>query len=248
MSNKKYYGNEQYYIDAFERLDAVGKNTWNWAAFFLGPCWMAYRKMYAYSFLALMFDFFVPYLGFSFIVNILLGIFGNALYYRVVKNRIVNGYHLIENFQPVSIMSGLFAGAFVFIPFLADEFLRRKHFQKNMSKDGDQAVSNFEISSENIGAYLYEFRKKHIASWIADAVIAICFVPQIILSLFIFKPDSFKKIRHHLSYYEEHHEAHIETEKKADDKALVKRLKNFEKMAGELNKVTQNLNATSDKH
>lgn len=73
---------------------------------------MAYRKMYAYSFIALLLAYpifwtmlmpffplaplfsFVSVLGgFPFIVHILLGLFGNALYYRVVKKRITQGYH-----------------------------------------------------------------------------------------------------------------------------------------------------------
>ena len=43
--SSKYYGNEKYYLDTFERLDAVGKNTRNWSAFFFGPCWLVCIKL-----------------------------------------------------------------------------------------------------------------------------------------------------------------------------------------------------------
>ena len=154
--SKKYYGNEQYYIDAFEKLDAVGKNTWNWAAFFFGPSWMAYRKMYAYSFIALLLTYsfvwtmiaplfaFTPFIPFGamsgggpFLAHILFGLFGNALYYQVVKKRIARGYHLVENFRPTSIPCGLSYGFFGFVSFFADEFLKRQHFQRTNQINSD---------------------------------------------------------------------------------------------------------------
>ena len=51
MEENSYDSEEEYYIRAFKRLDETGKQTWNWAAFFFSGSWMAYRKMYLYSFL-----------------------------------------------------------------------------------------------------------------------------------------------------------------------------------------------------
>ena len=42
---------EVYYLNAIKRLEKSGEYTWNWAAFFFGGAWMAYRKMYLYAFL-----------------------------------------------------------------------------------------------------------------------------------------------------------------------------------------------------
>lgn len=42
---------EVYYLNAIKRLEKSGEHTWNWAAFFFGGAWMAYRKMYLYAFL-----------------------------------------------------------------------------------------------------------------------------------------------------------------------------------------------------
>ncbi len=37
-----------YYIPRFRQISGKGKNThWNWAAFFFGPLWLLYRKMYS---------------------------------------------------------------------------------------------------------------------------------------------------------------------------------------------------------
>lgn len=36
-----------YYMDKFEYMELYDtKTSWNWAAFFFGPFWMVYRKMY----------------------------------------------------------------------------------------------------------------------------------------------------------------------------------------------------------
>lgn len=74
---------------------------WNWAAFFFGPLWLAYRKSYFYAFLALLIEVtygsyviqlgggvfeykmtaFLPY-------RIILGFIGTSLYFRKwIKNR-----------------------------------------------------------------------------------------------------------------------------------------------------------------
>ncbi|MBR1734311.1 MAG: DUF2628 domain-containing protein [Alphaproteobacteria bacterium] len=241
----KYYGNEKYYLDAFERLDAVGKNTWNWSAFFFGPCWLAYRKMHAYSFLAFLFTylsfwtafipffFWIPFGGFPLILHILLGIFGNALYYRIVKKRVTQGYHLLENFKPTSIPCGLSCGALGVISFIADEFLRRKHFQTEEIEKTNQELSDFSL--ENIGSYLNEFRQKHIASRIADIIICLILItPSIIVPMtishfsiknfdkFMHTDNGGKTFYHHSHYYEkngnkENYSEKIYTEKAIDE-------------------------------
>ncbi len=40
----------EYYLPRFRRMAKNGKHSsWNWAAFFFGPLWLLYRKMYAYG-------------------------------------------------------------------------------------------------------------------------------------------------------------------------------------------------------
>lgn len=41
------------------------KASWNWAAFFFGPFWLAYRKMYKLAALALLLTFFIPLVFFN---------------------------------------------------------------------------------------------------------------------------------------------------------------------------------------
>ncbi len=41
------------------------KVSWNWAAFFFGPFYLAYRKMYGYAFLALLLIFLIPFVCFN---------------------------------------------------------------------------------------------------------------------------------------------------------------------------------------
>lgn len=44
--------NTDYYLSKFEQFSTGGsKASWNWPFFFLGPGWLAYRKMWGYSFL-----------------------------------------------------------------------------------------------------------------------------------------------------------------------------------------------------
>lgn len=43
--------NAQYYIPRFRRIGAGGSGGWNWAAFFLGPFWLFYRKQFGLGWL-----------------------------------------------------------------------------------------------------------------------------------------------------------------------------------------------------
>ena len=46
-----------YYLPRFRRISRNGSNTsWNWAAFFLGPLWLLYRKMYGLGILVMVLD------------------------------------------------------------------------------------------------------------------------------------------------------------------------------------------------
>ena len=39
---------DSYYRGKWSRMDNRSTSAWNWAAFFFGPFWLAYRKMYSY--------------------------------------------------------------------------------------------------------------------------------------------------------------------------------------------------------
>lgn len=46
-----------YYLPRFRRMSRNGKNlSWNWAAFFFGPLWLLYRKMYVPGALVILLD------------------------------------------------------------------------------------------------------------------------------------------------------------------------------------------------
>lgn len=83
--------------------DPSSSVSWNWAAFFLGPFWLGYRKMYRHIFiwfgLFLLLDLFDVLIGntyevssinyiVSFVLYLLVGMFGNALYYRHAKKQV----------------------------------------------------------------------------------------------------------------------------------------------------------------
>ncbi len=232
--NNLHYGSERYYADVFELLDKSGKHTWNWAAFFFGPCWMAYRKMYLYSLLGLLLAY--PAIGifatfisglscllfpvcfatgaFAFgtgmwmlfcmplIVHCLYGYFGNALYYRIVRQRIFEGYHLIDQYKPTSITAGLSCGVFGFIICISDIIIRNIHFsKKEQQENSDRKISNqHEISQQNIIAYLNENRHKHWVSWIADIIVCICLLSPTIIVPTIVSHYSEQKINRFMNF------------------------------------------------
>lgn len=212
--SRLHYGSERYYTEAFELLDKSGRHTWNWAAFFFGPCWMAYRKMYLYALLVLLLAY--PAVGvlatfisgvlcilfpicfasgaFAFstgmwmffcmplIVHCLYGYFGNALYYRIIRRRVSEGYHLIDQYQPTSIMASLSCGILGFIIYVSDLIVRNIYF----SKQKKQENSNCEISRQNIITYLNENKNKHWISWVADVIVFICLLsPAVIVPTII---------------------------------------------------------------
>lgn len=171
--------NSKYYLDAFKKLDE-GRISWNWAAFFLQGMWMFYRKMYLYGLFSLILDFATFFVimsspsirtafGLSFICNIaykcLYGYFGNRIYYSVVKERIADGYHLMDEYKSTSKSLAIL---FIFLPsvylyYLADVLANEKYF-RSVSR-GDNSVNE-----KNILKYLAQDRQNHIQGKIAIAV------------------------------------------------------------------------------
>ncbi len=93
--------NTEHYFNHWKNNE--NKNTfssWNWASFFLGGYWLLYRKLYAWfvgvtivDFLAVaILDNFSPLLAglIPLIIMILLGIFGNCMYIRHSKKKILS--------------------------------------------------------------------------------------------------------------------------------------------------------------
>lgn len=84
-----------YYKDKWEQVIINRKffKGINWAAFFLGPIWMGYRKMYFYLLLfvlacLLMVAFNIP----AILTFIPLGIAANVIYFLFVRNKLVGLY------------------------------------------------------------------------------------------------------------------------------------------------------------
>ncbi|GHU16612.1 hypothetical protein FACS189472_02050 [Alphaproteobacteria bacterium] len=120
--NDKTLTAEEYYFIAFKILEDHGKHTWNWAAFFFGSMWLFYRKMpllgTLYAIFELVYSFHLENLYdtaslttkvialiLAFLPGILIGAFGNAIYYDRVKKNIKKGYHMCKKYSPTSILS-----------------------------------------------------------------------------------------------------------------------------------------------
>ena len=75
-----------YYIPKFVEFEALNKKvSWNWAAFFFAPYWLAYRKMLGYGILTAIVNM-IPLVGL--VTMILFGLYGNYLYYRDTKEEV----------------------------------------------------------------------------------------------------------------------------------------------------------------
>ncbi len=96
--------NSYYYIQNFSKFTIVGKEqfcaTWNWSCFFFTFLWMLYRKMYLLS-LVTFIVFCIP--GFNIILHIVAGILGNYLYYKHIKQKIleIRAIHSLHNYNAV---------------------------------------------------------------------------------------------------------------------------------------------------
>lgn len=85
--------NAYYYMGKFDEMPAAGDFIpgWNWSAFFLGLWWFLYRKMYVYAALAwavtLILSPATAGAG-GLAAMVLMGIFGNSLYRKFVREEI----------------------------------------------------------------------------------------------------------------------------------------------------------------
>jgi hypothetical protein len=82
--------NAIYYIHQFSKFNISGTEkytlSWNWSSCGFTFVWMLYRKMYIQALITFVI-FCIP--GMNFIVHIVAGVAGNYIYYRHVKERIV---------------------------------------------------------------------------------------------------------------------------------------------------------------
>ena len=168
--------NIEYYLDAFKKLDE-GRSSWNWAAFFFQGMWMFYRKMYLYGIFSLLIDCSVFFLitsshsvsavfglstVFNFAYKCLYGYFGNRIYYSVVKERIADGYHFMDQYKSTSKSLAIL---FVFLPsvyfyYLADILANEEYFRTKSRGDNS-------VNEENILKYLAQDKQNHVQGKIA---------------------------------------------------------------------------------
>ena len=80
--------NETYYARKFAPLRTGRVISWNWAAFFFGPLWMAYRKMKAPALINIFLLSSLFWFGMLWslpLLMVLQGVLGNWAYYRYVR-------------------------------------------------------------------------------------------------------------------------------------------------------------------
>jgi hypothetical protein len=99
---------DQYYRNVYGKITSGKDFVWNWSAFFGGPLWFLYRKMYLFGFLwAALIEKYFSWMGFFsekllwFLILLLLpwfvmGLFGNWLYVQHINRKISKGYHFCE--------------------------------------------------------------------------------------------------------------------------------------------------------
>lgn len=96
--------NAYYYIQNFSKYTITGREkfcaTWNWSCFGFTFLWMLYRKMYFLSIITFVL-FCLP--GVNVILHIGAGIAGNYLYYRHVREKIleIRATQTPQNYVPV---------------------------------------------------------------------------------------------------------------------------------------------------
>mgnify|MGYP001068156792 CR=1 FL=1 len=188
--------NEEYYIKSFQQMDEGKKFFWNWAAFFLGPIWCAYRKMYSTAIAFILLPIFFTTIGvfgvggssisqvyyrvYTILMFVLAGS-ANRTYYDILKKKIQKGYHLIDGFSPITPVFLIFGVSVVgseilFLPvaifFGIDYYVKREYFQHHKISSKDLVVNE-----ENIRRYLDSNKKANpkykIASWIVMFMILI---------------------------------------------------------------------------
>lgn len=122
-----------YYLRAFKQLDKAGQCDFNCAAAAFGPFWMLYRKMYRWSLLVVLslsfnhlsffkmaenFNYFVGWIVYQVIFTYLYGKYGNRLYYKHVKEKVSQGYHLTEGIS-ATMSAWIVTMIAIFLPVLA---------------------------------------------------------------------------------------------------------------------------------
>ncbi|GHT92779.1 hypothetical protein FACS1894122_07040 [Alphaproteobacteria bacterium] len=119
-----------YYMEEFHKIDEGKLTSWNWSAFFFGPAWFMYRKMYLASFLSFVLlnililpqymevvlrthveDLLNDYKTYALIFSALLyavlhGALGNVVYYKRTRSK--NNHDSPEKYQPISIILGAY--------------------------------------------------------------------------------------------------------------------------------------------
>jgi hypothetical protein len=96
--------NAHYYIYQFSKFTKSGTDkftpTWNWSTCGFTFVWMLYRKMYIQALITFVI-FCIP--GINFVMHIVAGVVGNYLYFRHVKERIIEirSGQSPQNFYPV---------------------------------------------------------------------------------------------------------------------------------------------------
>jgi hypothetical protein len=166
-----------YYISAFKEIDHRGKLIWNWAACCGGSCWLAYRKMY---WLALSYFLLTILPSYAFlrdeslsahlllfvIFRILLGFYGNNVYYFMVKRRIKNGSHLNEKYKGAHTIllyfnATLLGAIAAFIIWMRDKIALNAILKNRASFNADLNEKNIKavVSSRIDEHYLNKFRK-----------------------------------------------------------------------------------------
>ncbi|MCE5194308.1 MAG: zinc ribbon domain-containing protein [Nitrospiraceae bacterium] len=77
--------NANKYLQKFRKIEA-GEKPWLWPAFLFGPWWLAHRKLYLWALLALLLER-IPFVNIG--AHICWGIYGNTLYYKRCKKKIL---------------------------------------------------------------------------------------------------------------------------------------------------------------
>ena len=121
--------NIKYYERNFKLLEKGQHAQFNWAAFFLGNAWFAYRKMYGCALLFSLIDFyfyliidrlqteglrtyefFTTFAVLAFEITI--ANFANHIYYKNIKYKVKNGFNELEKYCPTSFSLGLLVFTF----------------------------------------------------------------------------------------------------------------------------------------
>ena len=98
------------------------------------------------------------------------GYFGNALYYSAVKKRIRKGYHLLQKYCPISILSAI---AIIYCPLIcfADWISRKSQLQTPIES---------KVNEETIRAYLDPNKENHIAVKIANVLVCLLMIAGLV--------------------------------------------------------------------